>query len=213
MPSAVPSRLRYPDPVSITVRPADRAGDAWAIADIHVASWQSAYREILPARYLDSLHVVDVGPRWLQRVQTQVRLRPLVCDLWVIEENGTVVGFSLLGACRDQARGDEADMIGFAGEVHMIYLHPRRLGAGLGKHLLEHALDLLAQRGYYWAVVWVLEDNHRAQAFYRRMGLRPDGARRFDRFEGRAVPVLRFARALNPVIDFDALSRGSRSLV
>lgn len=199
--------------MTITIRPADRAGDAWAVAEIHVASWQSAYRDILPARYLDSLHVADTGPRWLQRVQTQAALRPLVCDLWVIEEDGVVVGFAVLGACRDDVRGDEPDMAGFAGEIQMLYVHPRRLGAGLGKRLIEHSFDILAQRGYYWAVVWVLEENRPAQAFYRRMGLRPDGARRFDRFDGRAFPVLRFARAINPVIDFDALSRGPRSLV
>ena len=199
--------------MSIIVRPADRAADAWAIAEIHVASWQSAYRGILPARYLDSLHVADTGPRWLQRVQTQARLRPVTCDLWVIEDDGVVVGFSVIGPCRDDVDGDEPDMAGFAGEVQMLYVHPLRLRGGLGKQLLERALDVLSQRGYYWAVIWVLEENRRAQAFYRRMGLRPDGARRFDRFDGRAFPVLRFARAINPVIDFDALSRGPRSLV
>jgi GNAT superfamily N-acetyltransferase len=188
--------------VSITIRPARSAGDARAIAEIHVTGWQSAYRELLPARYLASLDVAEAGPRWLQRVQTQARLRPAACDLWVIEEQGAVAGFALLGPCRDGG-----DMAGFAGEVLMLYVHPRRLGAGLGARLLAHALDVLAERGYFWVVIWVLEGNRRAQQFYRRMGLRRDGARRWDRFDGRPVPVIRFARALNPVLDFDALTR------
>jgi hypothetical protein len=80
--------------VSITIRPARSAGDARAIAEIHVTGWQSAYRELLPARYLASLDVAEAGPRWLQRVQTQARLRPAACDLWVIEEQGAVAGFA-----------------------------------------------------------------------------------------------------------------------
>lgn len=188
--------------MSITIRPARHAGDARAIAEIHVISWQRAYRDLLPARYLASLDVGETGPRWLQRVQTQARLRPESCNLWVIEEHGAVAGFALLGPCRDSD-----DMAGFAGEVLMLYVHPRRQGAGLGGKLLAHCFDVLAERGYYWVVVWVLEGNHRAQQFYRRMGLREDGARRWDRFDNRPVPVIRFARALNPVLDFDALTR------
>lgn len=188
--------------MSITIRPAQHASDARAIAQIHVTGWQTAYHDLLPARYLASLDAAEAGPRWLQRVQTQARLRPPACDLWVIEEQGAVAGFMLLGPCRD---GD--DMAGFAGEVLMLYVHPKRLGAGLGGKLLAHAFDLLAERGYYWVVVWVLEGNRRAQQFYQRMGLRRDGARRWDLFDGRRVPVVRFARALNPVLDFDALLR------
>lgn len=188
--------------MSIDIRPARREDDARAIAEIHVGGWQSAYRDLLPARYLDSLDPGEVGPRWLQRVQTQAQLRPSACDLWVIEEKHRVAGFTLVGPCRD---GD--DTAGFAGEVLMLYVHPDRVGEGLGSKLLARAFDVLAERGYYWVVVWVLEGNHRAQRFYRRMGLRPDGTRRWDRFDGRPVPVIRFARALNPVVDFDALSR------
>jgi GNAT superfamily N-acetyltransferase len=190
--------------VSITIRPAQRAADARSIAEIHVVGWQRAYRDLLPARYLDSLHTAELGPRWLQRVQTQARLRPVACDLWVIEEHGAVAGFALIGPCRD---GEDTDMAGFAGEVLMLYVHPQRQGAGLGRKLLERALEILAERGYHWLVIWVLEGNHRAQQFYQRSGLRPDGTRRWDRFDGRSVPVVRFARALNPVLDLDALIR------
>jgi GNAT superfamily N-acetyltransferase len=173
-----------------------------AVAEIHVAGWQAAYGDLLPPRYLASLSVPEAYPRWLQRVQTQAGLRPRTCDLWVVEEHGQVSGFALIGPCRDT---DE--MTNFAGEVLMLYIHPRRLRAGLGRTLLAHVTDVLAERGYYWLVIWVLEGNHSARQFYERMGLRRDGTRRWDRFDGRAVPVIRFARTLNPVLDFDALLR------
>lgn len=192
--------------MSASIRAAVRDDDILAVAEIHAASWQHAYRGILPASYLDGLRVPELAARWHQRVRAQPRHRGLSRDVWLVEERGEVAGFALLGPCRD---GDE--VAGFAGEVLMLYVHPRRTGRGLGRRLLTHAMDTLARRQYFWSVVWVLEKNRRAQEFYLRMGLRPDGARRWDRFAGRAVPVIRYARALNPIIDFDALCRNPRS--
>ena len=51
----------------------------------------------------------------------------------------------------------------------------------------------------FWIVVWVVEVNHAARAFYRRVGLQPDGARRVDRLAGEPVPVVRYAGTLNRV--------------
>lgn len=192
--------------MSASIRAAVRDDDIWAIAEIHAASWQHAYRGILPAAYLDSLRAPELAARWHQRVRAQARSRALSNDVWVVEERDEVAGFALLGPCRD---GDE--VAGFAGEVLMLYVHPRHTGRGLGGCLLAHCLDALTRRQYYWSVIWVLEKNRRAQEFYLRMGLRPDGSRRWDRFGGRAVPVLRYARAVNPIIDFDALCRNPRS--
>jgi hypothetical protein len=59
--------------------------------------------------------------------------------------------------------------------------------------------------------VWVLARNDRARRFYESEGLRLDGARRWDPFGDRAVPVVRYARALNPVVDFTELA-ASRKL-
>jgi len=53
----------------------------------------------------------------------------------------------------------------------------------------------------------VVEANHAARAFYRRLGLRPDGERRDDILAGEPVAVVRYAGPLNPAIDYDALTR------
>ncbi len=119
--------------------------------------------------------------------------------VWVIEHEREVVGFSKLGACTD-----EHSMVGFAGEVSMLYLAPEHVGVGFGKFLLAKSMNVLERRGYYWLVIWVLARNAEARRFYGHMGLRPDGARRTDRFDGRSVSVVRYARAINPV-DLDRL--------
>ena len=73
--------------------------------------------------------------------------------------------------------------------------------------LFERARADLARQTLFWLVVWVVEANHAARAFYRRLGLRPDGAARADALGGESVDVVRYACPINPAIDYDALMR------
>ncbi len=179
------------------IRIAGRPGDARAIARIHVDSWQTTYGNgLLPRQYLDRLTVPGLTRRWQKRLAYRYGGH----GVWVAERGGTVVGFAELGPCMQ-----DDSLLGFAGEVYMLYVHPDATGQGIGRALLDQALDELSDRPFYWAIVWVVAGNRRARAFYESAGLRPDGAERIDRFAGQRVPVLRYAKALNPIIDFDSL--------
>lgn len=171
-----------------------RPSDARAIARVHSHSWQHAYRGLLSARYLASLSVDEITPVWRHRL----RSAPAGLDPWLALLDETVVGF-----CLAHPHRDERELNGWAGEISYLYVHPSLTGRGIGSALLEHALHELAKRELRWVVISVLEANGRARRFYRRRGLRPDGARWIDRRFG--VPVLRYAASLNPVVDFDAL--------
>ena len=189
-----------------SIRSADADRDARAIARVHSETWRDTYRNLLPARYLAGLRVPALTTYWHRRIAS-----PAVGgtdgrrNIWVAEQDGEVAGFAVIGPCLD-----EESLIGFAGEVSMLYVLPAHTGRGLGRAMLEQALEELADREHYWCIVWVLEGNRGARDFYEHMGLRLDGARRFDRFRGEDVPVLRYAIALNPAMDFDALTRGAR---
>lgn len=173
--------------------------DALAIARVHVASWRATYAGMLPERYLHALDDVALGERWRRRMLADRR-----GDLLVVDDGcGETAGFAQVGACRDPA------LAGFAGEVHMLYVRPDRVGCGLGSVLWRGALAELAGRGYRWVVVHVVARNESARAFYRHMGLRPDGGRRRDVFDGVAVDVVRYAGVLAPVVDFDGLLRAT----
>lgn len=128
-------------------------------------------------------------------------------DIWLVEDTSggrnRVAGFYQIGPCV----ADDS-LLGFAGEVIMLYVHPARSGRGFGRALLEHSLEVLAGRGYHWVVIWVLEKNTNARSFYEHHGLRPDGLARSERFAGQSVPVVRYAMPLNDVLDFDALRHG-----
>lgn len=171
--------------------------DAGAIGAIHAASWRAAYRGILPDEYLGALHAGALGARWMAALRRRLRLE----ETSVAEVEGRVAGFVSFQPIQDAA------WLGMAGEVTMLYLAPEHVGRGVGRALFGAALDAIAARPAYWAEVWVLAANERARRFYERAGLRLDGARRVDRFGATRVDVVRYAKALHPVLDLAALAR------
>lgn len=183
--------------MDVRVRPADRS-DADELAAVHLESWRWAYQGLLPETYLSRLRHDELAARWWRRLAAG----ELDEAIRVVEHDGHVRGFVTFGP-----RRDDPTWLGYAGEVYMLYLAPELVGLGLGHQLLDQALEELTRMRCYWIVVWVLAKNERARRFYERAGLRLDGARRWDPFGDRAVPVVRYARALNPVIDFDSLRR------
>lgn len=182
------------------VRPAER-GDADELARVHLSSWRWAYRGLLPDGYLGSLREDELAARWWRRLAA-----PDSDDaILVLEHEGVVSGFVTFGPLRE-----DPTWLGHAAEINMLYLDPRVVGKGFGAELLRGAFDDLERGRCHWVVVWVLSKNQRARSFYERAGMKLDGGRRWDPFGDRAVPVVRYAKAINPVVDFDALCRPSR---
>jgi GNAT superfamily N-acetyltransferase len=185
-PSPEPDR-----PPEITVRTATIA-DAEAITDAHVAAWQSAYRGIMPDRYLDDLAKDRASRTASHRIHIALPDDPRSFHL-VSEYDGDVVGWLSGGPSRDDGGGAAA-----TGEVWAIYIHPDYWRSGVGSALMTVALQRLADDGYSEAVLWVFEANTRARGFYERFAWRPDGATEiFERGGGQAVEI-RYRRPLSP---------------
>jgi GNAT superfamily N-acetyltransferase len=160
--------------------------DAESLAFVHVQSWKSAYRGLLPQAYLDALTPADRLDRWSERLR---------CDEWpreatyVADEADAVVGFIHVGPSRD------SDAAG-AGELRSVYVLPHLWSTGAGRELTITGLDSLRQASFTEATLWVLRNNARATRFYDAGGWRPDGARKTDRIGGATVTELRYRRAL-----------------
>lgn len=155
--------------------------DAEAIADIHVRSWQTAYRGQLTDDYLDSLSVEERLEQHRRALEAPGEHRT-----WVAEERGRVVGFAVTGPSQD-ADADER-----TGELYALYLDPERFGRGIGKRLLERAVEDLRDRGFRTATLWVLGSNEAGRRFYEREGWRADGLTTSERVDCEMRPTVRY---------------------
>lgn len=163
-----------------------READARAIAEVHVRTWQQAYRDILPVGYLQALSVEARERYWA----TELRVLPAERRPWLAEAGQDVVGFVSAGPSRDEG------MPPSTGEIYALYVLPECWARGVGRSLLLHCERELIQHGYEHATLWLLADNDRARAFYEANGWQPDGAVKQDRIGDREVAELRYRRTL-----------------
>ncbi len=167
------------------VRPAGPS-DAVPIARVHVDSWRTAYRGLLPDAFLDGLSVHARTERWRARLRTMsARQRVLVA-----EQEGEVVGFASTGPTRD----DDTDAH-VVGELYAVYVLPQLWSRGIGTRLHSAVLAALEEEGFREATLWVLDANARARSFYALTGWSPDGASKRAVY-GAPVTEIRYRRAL-----------------
>ena len=165
-----------------------REDDARGIAEVHVRTWQQAYRDLLPVPYLNALDV-DARERFWA---TELSVLPADRRPWLAEASGEVVGFASVGPSNDEG------MLPTSGEIYCIYVLPDCWDRGVGRSLLGHAEHDLLEHGYDIATLWVLESNERARRFYEVAGWQTDGAVKIDRIGDREVNEVRYRRALDP---------------
>ncbi len=159
--------------------------DAEAIAQINLASWEAAYRGVVADRFLDRADLTERRVRWQERIARAAH------PLLVAEAGGLVVGYcSLVLPARDAG----ADADASTGEVGAIYVAPGAFRAGVGSAMLLAALELMRERGYVDATLWVLSENPRARAFYARHGFTADGTVQWH--AALEVEEMRLRRAL-----------------
>lgn len=150
--------------------------DARAIAEIRVDTWRVAYSGVIPQTVLDALDV-ERGERFFRgAVVANGRAG------FVAEQDGQIVGFTLLGPCRD---------LDGIGELYAIYVREEAWGSGAGAALMDEAVEWLLAR---WdeAVLWVAEENPRARRFYERCGWIAEESRVEEVAPGAFVPEVRY---------------------
>ena len=152
--------------------------DAGAIAEVHVRSWQAAYRGVVADEFLDSLDV----DRRVSMIEGVIRDESK--GLLVSEWGGYVAGFSILGAADDDGWG----------EVLAIYASPDHWGVGVGHDLMTGSENWLHEQGYERAMLMVLEANPRARAFYERQGWRLGKRIRIENIGGRDLTEVRYEK-------------------
>jgi len=97
------------------------------------------------------------------------------CHFFFAEVEGEVAGYLKINTGDAQTEQIDGETL----EVERIYVDPRRQGGGVGKALLDFALEEARRRecGTIWLGVW--ENNAQAIAFYERQGFVPFGKHDF----------------------------------
>jgi ribosomal protein S18 acetylase RimI-like enzyme len=202
--------------VAVTLRDA-RRGDELAVAEVHVRSWQEAYRGLMPGEFLDALEPGDrAGTYEFEGGEGA----PTTVVAVASADGGGGAGDgddpSLTNSVEvrsgsspppvDRApEGSGEPVIGFVtfgpsrdpdtvglGEIYALYVDPGRYEAGVGRALMVHARRRLKEQGFEAAVLWVLQGNERAASFYEREGWAADGAVREEEPYGITSNVRRF---------------------
>lgn len=146
---------------AIAVRAPSQA-DVPAMARVVVTSWRETYRGLMPDAVLDDPGLAARREQQWTRALTGDGHAAYRCA--VGEHDGEVVGIAMSGPPEGpDSPGDR--------QLYVLYLRAAHHGSGGGTALLDAVLDPGGS-----AVLWVADPNPRAQAFYRRHGIRPDGA-------------------------------------
>lgn len=162
--------------------------DAKAIAQVHIRSWQEAYRDLMPADYLNSLEATLARREssWMGAIASGES------PVWVAELDNQVVGWISVGASRD-----EDIAAGNVGEVMAIYVLAGYWHKGVGLALWNTGVHYLAAQQYPRATLWVLAGNERAIRFYRRAGcVEEPGTERTLHRGGVALVEVRYGLSL-----------------
>ena len=149
----------------IALRTAD-ASDLDAVSALFLATWEDAYRGVLPEPVVDVFDEDRARALWHEALARDGRTAVVAED-----PDGTVVGVVVGGRDPDRAG---------CGHIYSLYVHPQAQGRGVGARLLAHALEALAADGMTSATLWVFEANDSARAFYARAGWTANGRRRVE---------------------------------
>ena len=151
---------------AVCIRPAT-VDDALAISRVHVRTWLSTYRGIVADSFLDALDPLTREPRWRDLLARAAAEGRMVFVAELAGSPGEIVGFASCGPQRDDL---VLDGVTYDIEIYALYLTPECQRQGIGRRLVGVAADWLVEHGGRSIVIWALEKNGPARAFYEALG-------------------------------------------
>ena len=151
------------------IRDAERA-EFPSLAALQIRSWRDVYRGVMPDVYLDHEIEDDLRARWQA-------LRPSGDDLVLVADQGRIRGFITVW-CKPHPYIDN------------LHVEPGERSRGAGRLLMRAAAHRLMQAGYERVSLYVAAKNHRAAAFYRKLGGRFGEVERVHQENGGDVDAI-----------------------
>lgn len=143
--------------------------DAAAIETVHFASREAAYGPYVSEWPPDGPGREERTTRW------ELWLSDPGIHCLVAERGSEIVGFVTVRAATDSDVPPE-----HVAEMPTLYVHPEHWRCGVGAVLCRAGIERARELGFDVLVLWVLEINARARAFYAALGFLPDGTSKID---------------------------------
>ena len=119
-------------------------------------------------------------------VQQAAELADPDSTIYIAETNGIAIGYAMLRS------GDVPDCVTNDTPIELVrlYISREHLGSGVGAGLMQACINEAGHQGYrtMWLGVW--ENNHRAQAFYRKWKFRDVGTHIFQLGQDAQTDIL-----------------------
>ena len=140
--------------------------DAEQLAVVFTSAWRHAYPGIVSEEALSRLDRTGIA-NWMRALAGSRSTTTVVVE----NEHQQILGFCRFGADPEQSA---------TGHVFSLYVLPEASRQGLGRRLLDYALEDLERRRLGPVTLWVFEENAIARRFYTAFGFLPDGHRRVE---------------------------------
>ncbi len=141
--------------MGVSVRDA-RPDDAEAIAAVHVAAWEYAYRGELPDDAIDS-RAPKRADYWRACLGELTEAEAVL----VVVEDGVVRGFAHCTPSSEAGTDPKREAL-----WRSLYIDPAAIGGGLAHRLRMAGLERLSELGYETVAFWTVASNKRARKFF-----------------------------------------------
>jgi len=136
------------------------------LAGVYAAAWRASHHEVLSDKVIAS-HTPERHEAMLRGEATKPQIKTFFVRL-----DGKTIGMVSIDSQPDSEHPD-------IGEIRSLYLLPEYWGQGLGRYVLDFAVEAL--KGHSDIFLWVMSSNARARRCYEKFG--------FD-FSGTEKPLL-----------------------
>lgn len=167
-----------------------KPADAPDMAEIISRSWETAYKDIIPAENIKKQN--DTRLSLFQRIITETN-----DSQYIIQADGKTVGIMSV-ALPQREKTEIFDDIGIDEsfyELHGIYLHPDVYRQGIGTQAMSFAEKKALSVGKSNMILWVFAENIGGIRFYEKCGYSFDGAIKYYVY-GKKMKCIRMRKKL-----------------
>ena len=134
--------------------------DADRLARLHYRSHIESFAPYVSAGWLASRQLANYQSQWHEHFSVSNRRS----RVWIVRDSDDAVGMVRV------VPGSGPDIA----QLNNMHVRPDLIGAGVGRALMQAAMEFIKEQGYRTARLGVVQENRRARRFYEAAGWQVD---------------------------------------